>query len=164
MCPGQPWPLFPLLMGALSSLWLIKHPLRSGSHGGWCNLSSGSCVMECGLLQSLSLRVINSAVASKAWKDTAHGLVSSKNQIEFASGNQTGVTVISRLSPWAEQFQLSPNSTTCNNSLNVLPALFCCGYGPFPKGTLNIVTLNLKQLNHHQKHCYCMGHIRLDDS
>lgn len=119
MCRGQPWLLLLLLMVAMSSFWLIKHPLRSGSHGGWCNLSSGSCVMECRLLQSLSLRVINSAVASKVRKDRARA-VASQNQIEFASGNQTGISVIS---PWTEHYRFYPNSTTCSNSLNVLPAV-----------------------------------------
>lgn len=73
-------PLFPLWMAATFSRWLIKHPLRSGSHGGWCNLSSGSSVMECGRLQSLSLGVINSTVESECWKVTERGLFTSKNQ------------------------------------------------------------------------------------
>lgn len=115
MCPGQPWPLFLRLMAAMSSLWLIKHPLRSGSHGGWCHLSSGSCVMECGLLQSLSLRVINSAVASKARKkDTAHSRLSSRNQINLLQETKPGVTGLSRLSPWTQQYRPYPTSVTCS--------------------------------------------------
>lgn len=131
MCRGQPWLQLLLLMAAMSSFWLIKHPLRSGSHGGWCNLSSGSCVMECRLLQSLSLRVINSAVASKVWKDTAHA-VASQNQIEFAFGNQTGISVIS---PWTEHYHFYPDSTTCSKSLNVLPAV------AISRGTVQNLTL-----------------------
>lgn len=87
-------------MVAMSSLWLIKHPLGSGSHGRRCNLSSGWCVMECGLLQSLSLRVINSVVASKASpqfsearEGTAQGRVVSQLLL-FANGNQTSVILI----------------------------------------------------------------------
>lgn len=103
MCPGQPWPLFLLLMAAMSGLWLIKHPWRSGSHGGWCHLSSGSCVAEYGRLQSLSLTVINSAVASGARKDMADGIGSSENKIKSVYGNQAGAGGISGPSPRMKQ-------------------------------------------------------------
>ncbi len=123
-----------------------------------CNLSSGSCVMECGLLQSLSLRVIKlrqciqglfttqrcqerHSMRTFLLKERTAAICSCKaNQCH--SNLQAFTLELNETIPALASFKDFTIQSEC------FGGMFCLQW-PFLKGTLNNAKPNLKQLNQH---------------